>query len=97
VTLSLTESETKVEKPPEGLGQDRGISPPDRLGGSMLAEVWDAGHSCRPVRYACPEDLTAWMGAERGQKEPVHIVSEGTNLPADLKQGSPAYAHSGGM
>jgi hypothetical protein len=36
---------------------------------------------------ASPEDLTAWVGAERGQKEPVHIASKGEDLLADLKQG----------
>ena len=36
---------------------------------------------------ASPEDLTAWVGEERGQKEPVHIASEGEDLLADLKQG----------
>jgi hypothetical protein len=37
--------------------------------------------------YASPEDLTAWVGTERGQKEPIHIASEGEDLVADLKQG----------
>ncbi len=37
--------------------------------------------------YASPEELTAWVGTERGQKEPVHIASEGEDLLADLKQG----------
>lgn len=37
--------------------------------------------------HASPEDLTAWVGAERGQEEPVHIASEGEDLLADLKQG----------
>ena len=37
--------------------------------------------------YASPEDLTAWVGTERGQKEPVHIVSESEDLLGDLKQG----------
>jgi phage terminase Nu1 subunit (DNA packaging protein) len=37
--------------------------------------------------YASPEDLTAWVGTERGQKEPVHIASEGEDLLGDLKQG----------
>jgi hypothetical protein len=36
---------------------------------------------------ASPEDLTAWVGAERGQEEPVHIASEGEDLLGDLKQG----------
>jgi hypothetical protein len=36
---------------------------------------------------ASPEDLTAWIGTERGQKEPIHIASEGEDLIADLKQG----------
>jgi hypothetical protein len=36
---------------------------------------------------ASPEELTAWVGTERGQKEPVHIASEGEDLLADLKQG----------
>jgi hypothetical protein len=37
--------------------------------------------------YASPEDLTAWVGTERGQKEPIHIASEGEDLVADLMQG----------
>jgi phage terminase Nu1 subunit (DNA packaging protein) len=37
--------------------------------------------------YAYPEELTAWVGTERGQKEPVHIASEREDLVADLKQG----------
>jgi hypothetical protein len=37
--------------------------------------------------YASPEELTAWVGTERGKKEPVHIASEGEDLLADLKQG----------
>jgi phage terminase Nu1 subunit (DNA packaging protein) len=42
--------------------------------------------------YASPEDLTAWVGTERGQKEPVHIASEGEDLLGDLKQGL-SYVH----
>ena len=37
--------------------------------------------------YASPEDLTAWVGTERGKKEPVHIATEAEDLVADLKQG----------
>ena len=37
--------------------------------------------------YASPEDLTAWVGTDHGKKEPVHIVTEGEDLVADLKQG----------
>src|SRR5712691_12202858 len=37
--------------------------------------------------YASPEDLTAWVGTERGKKEPVHIASEDEDLVADLEQG----------
>jgi hypothetical protein len=37
--------------------------------------------------YASPEELTAWVGTERGQKEPVHIASENEDLLGDLKQG----------
>jgi hypothetical protein len=37
--------------------------------------------------YASPEALTAWVGTEHGQKEPVHIASEGEDLLGDLKQG----------
>lgn len=36
---------------------------------------------------ASPEDLTAWVGTERGKKEPIQIASEGEDLVADLKQG----------
>jgi hypothetical protein len=41
---------------------------------------------------ASPEDLTAWVGTERGKKEPVHIATEGEDLLADLKQGL-SYVH----
>ena len=37
--------------------------------------------------YASPEALTAWVGTERGKKEPVHISSEGEDLVTDLRQG----------
>jgi phage terminase Nu1 subunit (DNA packaging protein) len=37
--------------------------------------------------HASPGDLTAWVGTERVQKEPVHIASESEDLLADLKQG----------
>jgi hypothetical protein len=37
--------------------------------------------------YASPAELTAWVGTERGQKEPVHIASEYEDLLGDLKQG----------
>jgi hypothetical protein len=37
--------------------------------------------------YASPEELTAWVGTERGKKEPIHIASESEDLIADLKQG----------
>jgi hypothetical protein len=36
---------------------------------------------------ASPEELTAWVGTERGKKEPIHIASEGEDLIADLIQG----------
>jgi phage terminase Nu1 subunit (DNA packaging protein) len=36
---------------------------------------------------ASPEDLTAWIGTEHGQKEPLRIASEGGDLIADLKEG----------
>jgi hypothetical protein len=37
--------------------------------------------------FASPEELTVWVGTERGQKEPVHIASEAEDLLGDLKQG----------
>jgi hypothetical protein len=37
--------------------------------------------------YASSDDLTAWVGTERGQQEPVHIASESEDLLGDLKQG----------
>lgn len=37
--------------------------------------------------YASPEELTTWVGTERGQKEPVHIASKSEDLLGDLKQG----------
>jgi hypothetical protein len=36
--------------------------------------------------YASPEELTNWVGMERGKNEPVRIASEGEDLVADLKQ-----------
>jgi hypothetical protein len=42
--------------------------------------------------YASPEELTAWVGTECGQKEPIHIASEGEDMIADLKQGSAMFA-----
>ena len=56
-----------------------------------VAQRWQSGGM--PVTregrfvYASPEDLTAWVGTERGQKEPVHIASEDEDLLGDLKQG----------
>ena len=43
-------------------------------------------HQGRSV-CASPEELTAWVGTERGQKEPIHIASEDEDLLGDLKQG----------
>jgi hypothetical protein len=37
--------------------------------------------------FASPEELTAWVGTERGQKEPIHIASQAEDLLGDLKQG----------
>jgi hypothetical protein len=37
--------------------------------------------------YASPDDLTAWVGTELGEKERIHISREGEDLIADLKQG----------
>jgi hypothetical protein len=37
--------------------------------------------------YASPEELTAWVGTERGKKEPIHIAGEGEDLLGDLRQG----------
>jgi hypothetical protein len=37
--------------------------------------------------FASPEDLTAWVGTEPGQKEPIHIAREAEDLLGDLKQG----------
>jgi hypothetical protein len=37
--------------------------------------------------YASPAALTAWVGTEHGQKEPIHIASESEDLLGDLKQG----------
>jgi hypothetical protein len=37
--------------------------------------------------HASPEELTAWIGTERGKTEPLHIASQGEDLIADLKQG----------
>ena len=37
--------------------------------------------------YASPEELTRWVGTERGKSEPVHIASDNEDLVADLKQG----------
>lgn len=56
-----------------------------------VAQRWQnegmpVSHEGRFVQ-ASPEDLTAWVGTERGQKEPIRIASEGEDLVADLKQG----------
>jgi hypothetical protein len=37
--------------------------------------------------YASSEDLTAWVGTERGQKESIHTASEGEELLGELKPG----------
>lgn len=37
--------------------------------------------------YAAPEELTAWVGTERGKKEPIHIAGKGEDLLGDLTQG----------
>jgi hypothetical protein len=37
--------------------------------------------------HASPEELTAWIGTERGKTKPVHIASQGEDLIGDLKQG----------
>jgi hypothetical protein len=37
--------------------------------------------------HSSPEELTVWVGMERGQKELIHIASESEDLIADLKQG----------
>jgi hypothetical protein len=37
--------------------------------------------------HASPEELTAWIGTERGKTEPLHIASQDEDLIADLKQG----------
>lgn len=37
--------------------------------------------------YASPEELTAWVGTERGKKEPIHIAGKGEDLLGDLRQG----------
>jgi hypothetical protein len=56
-----------------------------------VAQRWQ--HEGMPVTregrfvYASPQDLTAWVGTERGHKEPVHIASKGEDLLGDLKQG----------
>ncbi len=37
--------------------------------------------------HASRDQLTAWIGMERGKKESLHIASAGEDLMADLKQG----------
>jgi phage terminase Nu1 subunit (DNA packaging protein) len=43
----------------------------------------------REGRFVCasPEELIAWVGTERGKKEPIHIAGEAEDLLGDLKQG----------
>jgi hypothetical protein len=36
--------------------------------------------------HASPQDLTEWVGTERGQKEPIHSASEDEALIADLNK-----------
>jgi hypothetical protein len=61
--------------------------------GQTVSVVYRWQKSSMPVRregrsvYASPAELTAWVGSERGQKEPVHIASEYEDLLGDLKQG----------
>jgi uncharacterized protein YceH (UPF0502 family) len=69
------------------VGRDRGISRPDRFCGSTVAEVRDAGTREGRFVHAFPEELSSWVGTERGKKNPVHIASESEDLVADLKQG----------
>ena len=39
------------------------------------------------IVYASPDELTTWVGSERGKSEPVHIASQNEDLVADLKRG----------
>lgn len=63
------------------------------LGQSVpVAQRWQNNEGMPVTRegrsvYASPEDLTAWVGHGRGQKEPIHIASEGEDLLGELKQG----------
>ena len=41
---------------------------------------------------ASPEDLIVWVGTERGQRERIHIASEGEDLLGDLKKGLSLYS-----
>jgi hypothetical protein len=39
------------------------------------------------IVYAYPDELTTWVGSERGKSEPVQIASQNEDLVADLKRG----------
>ena len=82
------ESEAKVEAPNlERLGRDAQNSWARPSLWLNAGESGNAGHSRRTVGLCLSEALTAWVGTERGKKEPVHIAAEGEDLLADLEQG----------
>src|ERR1700693_1742990 len=88
VHCERVESEVKVDgSGVERLGQYCGIPRPDRLGGATLAKAGMPVTRERRSVYASPEELTAWVGTERGKKEPIHIAGEGEDLLGDLRQG----------
>jgi hypothetical protein len=85
---SDAEGDLKIEEQRfERLGRDRGIPGSDRLGSSTLAKVGMPVTREGRFVYASPEELTNWVGTERGKKEPVHIASESEDLLGNLKQG----------
>jgi hypothetical protein len=85
---SDAESEAKVEgSSPESWGEIA-----EFLGQTpSVAQRWQ--NEGMPVNregrfvYGSPASLTAWVGTEHGQKEPIHIASESEDLLGDLKQG----------
>jgi hypothetical protein len=70
----------------EFLGQTVSVAQPWQKSGMPVT------HEGRSL-YASPEELTAWVGTERGQKEPIHIASEAEDLLGDLKLGL-SYVHN---
>lgn len=85
-------SESKAKSKSTGQGLKGWAKIAEFLGQTVsVAQRWQkAGMPVTRERrsvYASPEELTAWVGTERGKKEPIHIAGEGEDLLGDLRQG----------